>query len=128
MQRFVGSGQPMVHERSGGYAGAGRGRRFGWSGANRTHWSFFHPLPKPDHGPAPGRPSTQLSKPCSTLICEPIDADVGRRAGEYLRRYRKSHPVEPGDALIAATAVSSGALLRARNRKRYPMPELAFYR
>ena len=32
-------------------------------------------------------------------------ASVGRRAGEYLCRYRKSHAVELGDALIAASAV-----------------------
>jgi predicted nucleic acid-binding protein len=61
------------------------------------------------------------------LICVPIDAAVGRRAGEYLRRYRKSHAVELGDALIAASAVASGAMLWTRNRKHYPMPELVFY-
>lgn len=61
------------------------------------------------------------------LLCVPIDAAIGRRAGEYLRRYRKSHAVELGDAFIAASAVSSGARLWTRNRKHYPMPELAFY-
>jgi predicted nucleic acid-binding protein len=61
------------------------------------------------------------------LLCVPIDAAVGRRAGEYLRRYRKSHAVELGDALIAASAVVSGARLWTRNRKHYPMPELAFH-
>lgn len=47
-------------------------------------------------------------------------------AGEYIRRYRKSHSVELGDALIAASAVVSGAALWTRNRKHYPMPELKF--
>jgi predicted nucleic acid-binding protein len=61
------------------------------------------------------------------LVCIPVDASVGRRAGEYLRRYRKSHAVELGDALIAASAVARGAKLWTRNRKHYPMPELAFY-
>ena len=61
------------------------------------------------------------------LICVPADAAVGRLAGEYLRRYRKSHTVELGDALIAASAVASGATLWTRNRKHYPMPELTFY-
>jgi predicted nucleic acid-binding protein len=55
------------------------------------------------------------------------EASVGRRAGEYLRRYRKSHAVELGDALIAAGAVASGGRLWTRNRKHYPMPELTFY-
>ena len=61
------------------------------------------------------------------LTCVPVDPAVGRRAGEYLRRYRKSHAVELGDALIASSAVASGARLWTRNRKHYPMPELAFY-
>lgn len=61
------------------------------------------------------------------LICVPVDAAIGRRAGEYLKRYRKSHAVELGDALIAASAIASGAKLWTRNRKHYPMPELDFY-
>jgi predicted nucleic acid-binding protein len=61
------------------------------------------------------------------LVCVPVDAAVGRRAGEYLRRYRKSHSVELGDALTASSAVASGARLWTRNRKHYPMPELEFY-
>jgi hypothetical protein len=32
-------------------------------------------------------------------------AATGRLAGDYLRRYRKSHATELGDALIAAAAV-----------------------
>ncbi len=35
------------------------------------------------------------------LTCVPMDAETGCQAGEYLRRYRKSHGVELGDALIA---------------------------
>jgi predicted nucleic acid-binding protein len=61
------------------------------------------------------------------LVCVPADAVVGQRAGEYLRRYRKSHSVELGDALIAASAVTSGAMLWTRNRKHYPMTEVTFY-
>lgn len=61
------------------------------------------------------------------LVCVPVDAAVGRRAGEYLLRYRKSHSVELGDALIASSAVASGARLWTRNRKHYPMRELEFY-
>jgi predicted nucleic acid-binding protein len=61
------------------------------------------------------------------LTCVPIDAATGQRAGDYLRRYRKSHAVELGDALIAAAAVLNGASLWTRNRKHYPMKELAFF-
>jgi predicted nucleic acid-binding protein len=62
-----------------------------------------------------------------TLICLPADAAIGRQAGEYLYRYRKSHGIELGDALIAASAVASGAALWTRNRKHYPIKELAFF-
>ena len=70
---------------------------------------------------------TALGALFDALLCVPIDAALGRRAGEYLRRYRKSHAVELDDALIAASAVERGASLWTRNRKHYPMPELAFY-
>ena len=61
------------------------------------------------------------------LSCVPLDAGIGRVAGEYLRTYRKSHAVELGDALIAASAHASRAALWTRNRKHYPMDGLAFY-
>ena len=45
----------------------------------------------------------------------------------HLRRYGKSHGVELGGALMAATTVAQGALLWTRNRKHYPMNGLEFY-
>jgi predicted nucleic acid-binding protein len=70
---------------------------------------------------------TQLEALFDALVCVPVDASVGRKAGEYLRRYRKSHSVELGDALVAASTVASDGQLWTRNRKHYPMPELTFY-
>jgi len=61
------------------------------------------------------------------LMCVPIDATMGRQAGDYLKRYRKSHAVELGDALIAAAAVLNNAALWTRNRKHYPMRDLVFF-
>jgi predicted nucleic acid-binding protein len=61
------------------------------------------------------------------LTCVPIDRDTGRQAGDYLRRYKKSHGVDLGDALIAASAVVHGAMLWTRNRKHFPMRELEFF-
>jgi hypothetical protein len=61
------------------------------------------------------------------LTCVPIDAETGREAGDHLRRYRKSHAVELGDALIAASAILNRAALWTRNRKHYPMKELVFF-
>jgi predicted nucleic acid-binding protein len=62
-----------------------------------------------------------------SLVCAPADSAVGRIAGDYLRQYRRSHGLELGDALIAATAVVNGAVLWTRNRKHYPMKELSFF-
>jgi predicted nucleic acid-binding protein len=62
-----------------------------------------------------------------TLTIVPAGEPAGRQAGEYLRAYQKSHGVELGDALIAASAVLSGALLWTRNRKHYPMKGLKFF-
>ena len=61
------------------------------------------------------------------IICVPVDAVTGRRAGELLLKYRKSHGVELADALIAASAILSRAALWTRNRKHYPMKELSFF-
>ena len=61
------------------------------------------------------------------LICAPIDRETGRVAGDYLRQYPKSHGLELGDALIAATALLNRAELWTRNRKHYPMKELSLY-
>ncbi len=57
----------------------------------------------------------------------PIDFNIGIRAGEYLGQYAKSHNVELGDALIAATAALHNLSLWTRNRKHYPMKDITFY-
>ena len=57
----------------------------------------------------------------------PITSDVGRKAGEYVRSYAKSHGVELGDALIAASAYSSSRELWTRNKKHYPMKDVRFF-
>jgi len=57
-----------------------------------------------------------------------LDATSGRRAGEYLRRYRRSHGVQIADALVAAAAATSGLTLWTLNRRHYPMPDLEFYK
>jgi predicted nucleic acid-binding protein len=62
------------------------------------------------------------------ISCVPIDAEIGRRAGDYLRQFSRSHSVELGDALIAATAATHGLSLWTRNRKHYPMKDCAFFR
>lgn len=54
-----------------------------------------------------------------------INAAIGRQAGIYLQKFRRSHYLELGDALIAATAAHLGAELNTRNYKHYPMTDIA---
>lgn len=61
------------------------------------------------------------------MICVPADGDIGKRAGEYLRQYRRSHAVELGDALIAATATLHEMPLWTRNRKHDTMKGVELY-
>ena len=56
-----------------------------------------------------------------------ISAGTGRKAGEYLKLYSKSHAVEIADALIAACAFAEKASLWTLNRKHYPMKDLSFF-
>ena len=58
------------------------------------------------------------------LVCLSLDQRIGRLAGEYLRRYSKSHGLEIPDALIAASAVIHRFALCTFNWKHYPMSEI----
>ena len=59
--------------------------------------------------------------------CIPIDIEIGQQAGAYLRQYAKSHGVELGDALFAATASVHDLRLWTRIRRHYPMKDLGFF-
>lgn len=78
---------------------------------------------------AGAKPSEQrvIDRILAPLECAPVDEQTGRLAGELLRRYAPSHGLKIADALIAATAIHRQARLWTRNRKHYPMPELAMY-
>jgi predicted nucleic acid-binding protein len=64
-----------------------------------------------------------------SLILEtlPISETIGKEAGRYLQKYSKSHRLELGDALIAASASMAGLSLWTLNRKHYPMPEVRLF-
>ncbi len=64
----------------------------------------------------------------SAFTCVTIDQSVGKKAGEYLRSYGKTHGLEIADALIAASAVVHRMQLCTFNWKHYPMGELLKYR
>jgi predicted nucleic acid-binding protein len=63
----------------------------------------------------------------SGMLCFPIDQQIGRRAGDYLRLFHKSHSLALGDALIAATASTFDLVLWTRNRRHFPMKDLHFF-
>jgi predicted nucleic acid-binding protein len=69
----------------------------------------------------------EIARFFAPLSCVDIDQKIGQLAGEFLRQFGKSHNLKIADALIAASAVQNQAALWTRNRKHYPMPELAFY-
>ncbi|MEA2007894.1 MAG: type II toxin-antitoxin system VapC family toxin [Chloroflexota bacterium] len=54
-----------------------------------------------------------------------INEAIGRQAGVYLQQFRRSHHIELGDALIAATAAHLDAEMNTRNQKHYPMRDIA---
>jgi predicted nucleic acid-binding protein len=68
-----------------------------------------------------------LNQLFAALTFVAIDAEVGRKAGGYLREFRRSHAVEIADALIAASASARRAQLWTRNRKHYPMKDVLFF-
>jgi predicted nucleic acid-binding protein len=78
------------------------------------------------HGARPKEHET-LSALFVAVHCIPIDITIGQRAGDYLRQYARSHHVELGDALIAATVSIHRLALWTRNRPHYPMKEIVFY-
>ena len=63
------------------------------------------------------------------VLLEPVDisAETGRKAGAYLKSHSKSHPLELGDALIAACALQEGLPLWTLNKKHYPMKDIRFF-
>jgi predicted nucleic acid-binding protein len=65
-----------------------------------------------------------VSNILETIICVPLNAEIGRRAGDYLRRFHRSHGLALGDALIAAAAAVHGCALWTRNRRHYPMKDI----
>ena len=59
-----------------------------------------------------------------TMICVPLNDEIGRRAGSYLRQFHRSHGLDIGNALIAAAAAVHGCALWTRNQKHYPMKNI----
>lgn len=50
-----------------------------------------------------------------------LNSQVARQGGVFMRNFRKSHHLDPVDALIAATATIHGLPLATLNLKHFPM-------
>jgi predicted nucleic acid-binding protein len=100
-----------------------------WTGASQNgSIILYSPVSAAElwHGVLPPE-KTRLADLFAAIVCVPIEADVGRLAGDYLRQFEKSHGLDLGDALIAATASYHSVELWTRNRKHYPMKEVRFF-
>ena len=59
-------------------------------------------------------------------VINPVDVDVAiaSSAGEYMRKFGKSHSLNIGDAIVAATCKEMALTLVTRNLKHYPMKDI----
>ncbi len=65
---------------------------------------------------------SEVARLLATLQLHPVTEVVARRAGELMRRYRRSHAgIGLGDYLVAATAQISGLDLATLNVRHFPM-------
>ncbi len=67
------------------------------------------------------RERRQIDRLLSHYVIHDINRDVASLAGDYVRRYGRSHGTDPIDALIAATAETSSLPLVTLNAKHFPM-------
>jgi predicted nucleic acid-binding protein len=74
-------------------------------------------------GMRPGE-ETRTEQLLNLFAVLPVDEETGQQAAAYLRAFRRSHRIDLGDALIAATAYLHEAELFTRNVKHYPMPDI----
>jgi len=54
----------------------------------------------------------------------PVDQAIVDKAGRLYRKWAPSHGLDVNDALLAATAMTTGGKIFCLNRKHYPMPEV----
>jgi len=66
------------------------------------------------------RERAAISALFESLTVLPIEASTGDLAGDQLSRFARSHSVQLGDALIAATALEHGEELSTFNAKHFP--------
>jgi len=64
----------------------------------------------------------QVARLFTALVMEPVTDTIAARAGEMLRKYRRSHSsIDIVDYVVAATAEEVGAELLTLNVRHFPM-------
>ena len=64
----------------------------------------------------------------SSLVCYPITATIGRRAGSLKSKWaRKGRTLTLADMIVAAVALEHQLTLMTDNRKDFPIPGLNFF-
>lgn len=53
-----------------------------------------------------------------------VDQKIIDDAGKLFRQYNQSHGIDANDAILAATAYSTGGIIFTLNKKHYPMKNL----
>ena len=71
--------------------------------------------------------TTRLEALFQILETLPISESIGKKAGHFLQKYSRSHGVELGDALIAASASLASLSLWTIHKRHYPMPEVQLF-
>lgn len=61
----------------------------------------------------------------SRFKTHPVTQEIVDEGGRFYRRWNPSHGVEVNDAILAATAMTTGGVIHTLNIKHYPMPEVA---
>jgi len=86
---------------------------------------FYSPITKAEifHGIREGEESA-VNMLFQSMECIPITDETGKKAGLYLKKFHRSHNLQLGDGLIAATAYLANATLLSFNRKHYPMKDI----
>ena len=64
----------------------------------------------------------------SRFKTEPVTQEIVDDAGEIYRQWHAGHGVDVNDAILAATAATTGGKIYTQNLKHYPMPDVAVTR
>ncbi len=64
----------------------------------------------------------------SRFKTQPVTQEIVDAGGRFYRRWNPSHGVDLNDAILAATALTTGGVIHTLKVKHYPMPEVAAFK